>query len=1015
MTNNIENRQMPIFLSSTFRDMQEERDELIKKIFPQLKDLAAQRLVTLTPIDLRWGITEEESKTGRIIELCLQEIERCQPFFIGILGSHYGWCPNLSDLKGNSMLLDQYDWLKKDIAEGLSITEIEMQFAVFRRKHHANAFFFIKNNCFKGQQENSKMNRLVNHIKSKGLEFTMESLTCDDLSSNQCHYAYYDSSVDLGQLVQKVVEKLLDSNFPVDGEEDRWARESRAQQAYLHSLTDIYVPQEGNEFNTYLMNQMQDRYFMITSDKKCFYGKSAFVANWIMQCQSDNSHNFIFHSLGVGYLGGNYKLILERICSEVAQLYGLVLPVKDDYGYELNYTSVLTNLLKKISGKKPLFIILDGLQHLSDFDGSKNLEWLPVVPDNVTIIATAPYHDATREVFERRYGYVSCLHEFKQEEERRFVEAYLGKYGKKLSTSQTDILLEAYSAASLSPVGTKDILTLKSLLNELVVFGSYELLDQQIAYYCEDNLVLFYPRMFERMESDFGREEVQTILSLIVYSREGLRESEIIDISRASIMQWSYIHYAISHLLALRNGKYYIDKSTIIRQIVERYAKEEKSIRLRIVNYFVHQSGWEVVEECLFQYYHLKDFDSLYKTLLNIEVFSYLYKRSGVSELLPYWTALYNSGGGRKYSIRKFAELDVPLSEESAHTLADIAQFTQQVLGDEESAKILFIQSKNLYESICHADYEMAASVYAELGMYDEALKNLEKSLNIARLLYNNNDTYYPELLSHKASVLFRKGGREEEAIEIWKEALEFVIQAKGENNAIALGIYRNLAIAYRYVNDDDFKDYIEKTISISNKIWGEKHVLLADAFFLYGVFHERHNHIVEALGYYKKALNIYTRWYPQNHDRVLLIRESIDKLQTDDDKSAKESFFDFLFGNLPDRLKGDKENNSSMDKEFKDVMNFYEGIVDDLYLVDEGWEFGMREYEYAFKYRHDCYIGNDRYVFGPNSNHVYIYVDSSGMYNSCDRTFDNLKDAQVHYLIRFTAWYEQFCAYKNL
>ena len=117
---------MPVFISSTFQDMHDERDALIKKTFPKLKVFAAQRMVTLTPIDLRWGVTEKEAKSGKVLELCLNEIERCQPFFIGILGTRYGWCPQLEDLKANNMLLDQYEWLRGDIENGLSITEMEM-------------------------------------------------------------------------------------------------------------------------------------------------------------------------------------------------------------------------------------------------------------------------------------------------------------------------------------------------------------------------------------------------------------------------------------------------------------------------------------------------------------------------------------------------------------------------------------------------------------------------------------------------------------------------------------------------------------------------------------------------------------------------------------------------------------------------------------------------------------------------------------------------------------------------
>ena len=92
-----ENRQIRIFLSSTFSDMQKERDALVKT-FNSLKLEANKRNVTLSVVDLRWGVTEEEARTGKVISVCLNEIEHSHPFFIGMLGSRYGYAPDLSEL-----------------------------------------------------------------------------------------------------------------------------------------------------------------------------------------------------------------------------------------------------------------------------------------------------------------------------------------------------------------------------------------------------------------------------------------------------------------------------------------------------------------------------------------------------------------------------------------------------------------------------------------------------------------------------------------------------------------------------------------------------------------------------------------------------------------------------------------------------------------------------------------------------------------------------------------------------
>jgi hypothetical protein len=73
--------------------MQAERDELRKHIFPQLRKLCESRGVTWGELDLRWGIdtSDETAAEEKVLRTCLDEVERCRPFFIGMLGERYGW------------------------------------------------------------------------------------------------------------------------------------------------------------------------------------------------------------------------------------------------------------------------------------------------------------------------------------------------------------------------------------------------------------------------------------------------------------------------------------------------------------------------------------------------------------------------------------------------------------------------------------------------------------------------------------------------------------------------------------------------------------------------------------------------------------------------------------------------------------------------------------------------------------------------------------------------------------
>ena len=86
-------RSIRIFLSSTFRDFGEERDLLVRKVFPALRARLKDRFVELVDVDLRWGITVEEAERGEVLPICLAEFDRSRPYFIGMLGERYGWIP----------------------------------------------------------------------------------------------------------------------------------------------------------------------------------------------------------------------------------------------------------------------------------------------------------------------------------------------------------------------------------------------------------------------------------------------------------------------------------------------------------------------------------------------------------------------------------------------------------------------------------------------------------------------------------------------------------------------------------------------------------------------------------------------------------------------------------------------------------------------------------------------------------------------------------------------------------
>jgi hypothetical protein len=130
-------RDVRVFISSTFRDMDAERDILVKRVFPQLRERLLPYRIHLIDIDLRWGITPEEAENDRVLDLCLEQIDDCRPFFLGILGERYGWVPDKIMLPDKS----EYGWIQG--MTGKSVTELEILYGVLRNRQMAgHAFFF---------------------------------------------------------------------------------------------------------------------------------------------------------------------------------------------------------------------------------------------------------------------------------------------------------------------------------------------------------------------------------------------------------------------------------------------------------------------------------------------------------------------------------------------------------------------------------------------------------------------------------------------------------------------------------------------------------------------------------------------------------------------------------------------------------------------------------------------------------------------------------------------------------
>lgn len=110
-----------IFVSSTFRDFQRERDLLQNKVEQRINELLQPSGVSF--LDLRWGIdTTGETNLEKVVSICIAEVLHSHPFYVIMLGDTYGSTVDSAVVRSLYALngLD-YDGKEK------SVTQIEIE------------------------------------------------------------------------------------------------------------------------------------------------------------------------------------------------------------------------------------------------------------------------------------------------------------------------------------------------------------------------------------------------------------------------------------------------------------------------------------------------------------------------------------------------------------------------------------------------------------------------------------------------------------------------------------------------------------------------------------------------------------------------------------------------------------------------------------------------------------------------------------------------------------------------
>ncbi|HLF83472.1 MAG TPA: DUF4062 domain-containing protein, partial [Blastocatellia bacterium] len=595
-----------VFISSTFRDMHAERDYLVRFVFPELRERCAKRRLHLVDVDLRWGVTEEEAEQGRVLELCLDEIERCRPFFIGLLGERYGWAPPSYGVSDEP----RYDWVRR-FERGHSITALEIYHGVLRdAAMRTRAFFHFRDPSFIAEVPESdrptflaesaeaaaKLDRLKTEIRQR----------CRVVENYPCSYA--GTSADgrvllkgLEAFGERVLEELwsaIGDEYPEDeAPQDELALARSYHEAFIEGRSQRFIGRRDllSRITSYADGDEALPLF-VTGEPGC--GKSALLANFVKRYASEHRETFVLpHFIGVGPGSTDMRRILSRLCREIVRRFDFEEQIPDDY-QELR--QVFRSLLERAATCGSIVLVLDGINQLDESYHAHSLDWLPhVLPPGCRFALSLLEGDCLQVLRHRKPQPIELtVARIAIEDRREIVRQTLGEFRKRLDESPQNNQLSLL----LGKADSDNPLYVTVACEELRVFGAFERVTERIVSLPDDTAGLL-EQVLERLEHDHGRETVRDALTLLECSRQGLLESDMLELLRREGEEqlpraiWARLYRGLQFYLRSpgETGEGALDffHRQLAKAVRKRYlanAEDEAEVHRRLADYFLNKA-----------------------------------------------------------------------------------------------------------------------------------------------------------------------------------------------------------------------------------------------------------------------------------------------------------------------------------------------------------------------------------------------------------------------------------------
>lgn len=715
-------RVIRVFISSTFRDMQAERDYLVKFIFPQLRNLCEHRGVVWGEVDLRWGVTDEQRAENKVLPICLEEIKRCRPYFIGLLGERYGWVPDTIP----EDLIDREPWLQEHLHR--AVTELEIVHGVLRQEQmHGHAYFYFRDSrCAEALPEDKKKDFTAESAESAEKLGKLKDRLRRARDEEVCRLREnYRDPKELGQWILEDFTQLINTLFPEGSQPELLDREAMYHDTYARSRARVYVGRQ-EYFDRLDAHAAANDGTPLVILGESGSGKSALLANWALGYRQRHPEELVIeHYIGASPSSADWAAMLRRVMGEFKRRFGIQneIPETPDA-----LRGAFPNWLYMAAAKGRAVVILDALNQLEDRNGAPDLVWLPpVMPSKMRLIVSTLPGRPLAEIKKRDWPALE-VKPLDADSKKKFIVSYLKQYTKELNSSRVDRIAMAEQASNP--------LYLRGILEELRLFGEHDRLDECITHYLHAKTIpALYEKLLARYENDYEQERpglVRDALAAIYASRNGLTESELMQLLGADSEPlphavWAPLHNALDNHLADRGGLLNYSHDFLRKSVQCRYLGSDVEIiktHQKLAAFFSSAGDSKRrFDEFPWQLMRAREWQQLYKSMSNTD---FLLSLSGNNhfDVNLYWSQIEANSAFR--AVDAYREpIGHPQAEKYSNLKAVARVLGELGYAEEELSLIQFLADNASTMEQMPAELKLASLKLAR-GCANEAFKIID-------------------------------------------------------------------------------------------------------------------------------------------------------------------------------------------------------------------------------------------------------------------------------------------------